>query len=216
MKLFWVNLIKSQNIIIVQLLLLVIITQSCATHHQQFGKNTTSNFTKIEPDSTAVEHSFFLIGDAGNADEQNSQTTLSILNNDLRAANSNSTLLFLGDNIYPKGMPSDKSNASYTDAEIKITNQLKATTNFKGKTIFIPGNHDWYSGIKGLEAQAKFVTDYLNDKKSFLPRKNCAIEDVKISKNIVLITIDSEWILEDWDKHPTINDDCEIKTKEDF
>ncbi|GEC77655.1 metallophosphoesterase [Flavobacterium aquatile] len=216
MKMFWVNSIKLKNIIYVQLLVVVVLSQSCATHNQQFGKNNSSQFTKNEIDTSSIEHSFYLIGDAGNADEQNTQSTLSILNNDLQSANTNTTLLFLGDNIYPKGMPAKKSDSNYADAEIKISNQLKATTNFKGKTIFIPGNHDWYNGLDGLEAQSKFVTTYLNDKKAFLPRKNCAIEDVKISKNIVLITIDSEWFLEDWNKHPRINDDCDIKTKEDF
>ena len=30
---------------------------------------------------------------------------------------------------------------------------------FKGNTIFIPGNHDWYSnGLKGLKRQEKYVT----------------------------------------------------------
>ena len=216
MKMFWVNSTKLKNIIYFQLLVIVVLAESCATHHQQFGKNNSPKFTKIEFDTTSLEHSFYLIGDAGNANEQNAQSTLSIVNNGLKAANPNSTLLFLGDNIYPKGMPSKKSDPSYSDAEIKITNQLKTTNNFKGKTIFIPGNHDWYNGLEGLEAQSKFVTTYLNDKKAFLPRKNCAIEDVKISKNIVLITINSEWFLQDWNKHPRINDDCDIKTKEDF
>ena len=101
-------------------------------------------------------------------------------------------------------------------AEKKLTNQLKLSKDFKGKTIFIPGNHDWYSGIKGLERQAKFVTEYLNDKKVFLPRKSCGIDDLKINEKFVLITIDSQWFLEDWDKIPTINDDCTIKTREAF
>lgn len=33
---------------------------------------------------------------------------------------------------------------------------------------------------------------------------------------MTLITIDSQWFLEDWDKIPTINDNCDIKTREDF
>ncbi|HEX9601132.1 MAG TPA: phosphoesterase, partial [Mariniflexile sp.] len=33
---------------------------------------------------------------------------------------------------------------------------------------------------------------------------------------VVLIIIDSEWYLADWDKYPTINDDCDIKTRTKF
>ncbi len=41
---------------------------------------------------------------------------------------------------------------------------------FPGKTIFIPGNHDWYSGLKGLKKQEKLVEKALG-KNTFLPEK---------------------------------------------
>jgi hypothetical protein len=34
--------------------------------------------------------------------------------------------------------------------------------------------------------------------------------------NLRLITVDSQWFLEDWNKTPTINDDCSIKSREAF
>ena len=95
-------------------------------------------------------------------------------------SNKKSTLLFLGDNIYPKGFPNGKYPEEHALAQNKLTKQLELSKNFKGKTIFIPGNHDWYSGISGLERQAKFITNYLNDKKAFLPQKNCGLEELKI------------------------------------
>lgn len=192
------------------------IFQSCATHHAQFGKNIKNPVTQNAVDSSKIAHTFYLIGDAGNANEQSAQETLGLLENQLEKANKNTTLLFLGDNIYPKGFPNTEHLNERIIAENKLTIQLKLSKSFKGQTIFIPGNHDWYSGIKGLELQAKFVTEYLNDKKSFLPRKSCAIDDLKINENLTLIAIDSQWFLEDWDKNPTINDDCEIKTREAF
>jgi hypothetical protein len=39
---------------------------------------------------------------------------------------------------------------------------------------------------------------------------------VDINDNVALILIDSEWYLEDWNQHPTINEDCDIKTREQF
>lgn len=214
MKMFWVMLFK-KNIIYFLTSLSFILLQSCATHKPQYGKKSVADTNTIA-DTATIDHSFFLIGDAGNADQPKPQSVLAILKNKVDQANTNSTLLFLGDNIYPKGLPSDKDNPEYPLAATKLVNQLKITDNYKGNTIFIPGNHDWYSGIKGLEAQSKLVTNYLKDKKAFLPRKNCAIEDQKITDNITLITIDSQWFLENWDKSPTINEDCDIKTREAF
>jgi hypothetical protein len=196
--------------------LAALILQSCATHHEQFGKNIKNPVPQNATDSSKIAHTFYLIGDAGNANEKKAQQTLGLLEERLAQSNKNSTLLFLGDNIYPKGLPNTDNQNERIIAESKLTSQLKLSKNFKGKTIFIPGNHDWYSGIKGLERQAKFVTKYLDDKKSFLPRKSCAIDDLEINKNITLVTIDSQWFLEDWDEGTSINDDCTIKTREAF
>lgn len=131
----------------------------------------------------------------------------------MKLASSNSTLLFLGDNIYQKGLPPE-DDPSYASAQNKLKMQLKITNDFKGKTVFIPGNHDWYNGLKGLERQQLMVTDYLGDKKSFLPRKGCGLDILDINDNLTLITIDSEWFIQNWDKHPGINDQCDIKTRD--
>lgn len=216
MKLFldnhFIAKIKTCSLAITVLLL----TYSCATHKAQYGKNVSANETENATDTIKIAHTFYLVGDAGNADEEKAQQTLELLHQKLKKASKKSTLLFLGDNIYPKGFPAHNEGPEKTLAETKLTNQLKLTEGFKGKTIVIPGNHDWYNGIKGLELQAEFVTKYLNDKKAFLPRKSCAIEAVKIDSTTALVTIDSEWFLEDWNNHPTINDNCDIKTREDF
>ncbi|UQD57424.1 metallophosphoesterase [Flavobacterium sp. K5-23] len=194
--------------------LILILLQSCATHHAQYGNKTAQAEPQNELDTLKIAHTFFLIGDAGNTDEGDSRNTLSLLHSKLEIAKKNSTLLFLGDNIYPKGMPGKDTPKEQLIAEKKLTNQLDLSQGFKGKTIFIPGNHDWYNGIKGLERQEKFVTEYLKDKKSFLPKNACAIDDIKINDQVILITIDSQWFLQDWEKTPTINDNCDIKTKE--
>ncbi|MRX37962.1 metallophosphoesterase [Flavobacterium sp. LC2016-23] len=216
MKLFldnhFITKIKNYSLVITSVLIL----HSCATHKAEYGKNVSANENENATDTIKIAHTLFLVGDAGNADEAQAQQTLELLHKKLKKANKKSTLVFLGDNIYPKGFPGDNNAAEKATAETKLKNQLKLTEGFKGKTIFIPGNHDWYSGISGLERQADFVTKYLNDKKAFLPRKGCPIEDVKIDSTSTLITVDSEWYLENWDHHPTINDNCDIKTREDF
>lgn len=194
----------------------LLMLQACATHTAQYGSDTKKSIVTTEPDTSKISHTFFLIGDAGNANEPNSIKTLNLLEEQLVKSDKNATLLFLGDNIYPYGMPSESNTKERKLAETILLNQLALSKNFKGKTIFIPGNHDWYNGIKGHEREEKFVTDYLKDKKSFLPRKTCAIEELEVNKFVSLITVDSQWFLEDWDRIPTINDECDIKTREKF
>lgn len=195
------------------LLFLGLLISSCSTFKPQYGKYAEMTETHIE-NSRKPAFSFFLIGDAGNSDQTESQQTLSLLKSRLDKADSASALIFLGDNIYPKGMPSKKSDQRKA-AERKIQNQIDIQKDFNGSTYFIPGNHDWYSGLKGLNEQEEYITEQLG-KKSFLPRKGCAIDGIKINSEISLITVDSQWYLENWDRQKNINADCSIKTRQDF
>lgn len=184
---------------------------ACATFAPQYkNKNNDVSF----PDKEIV-HSFYLIGDAGNSPLGTSSKGLQAFKTALSKAPKQSTALFLGDNIYPKGMPK-KGDESREFAEHQLNIQTDAVSEFKGQTIFIPGNHDWYSnGVKGLKRQEKYIEDILG-KNTFLPENGCPIEKVNISEDIVLIIVDSEWYLADWNKNPTINDDCDIKTRTKF
>ena len=193
------------------LFVVIISLNACATYNSQY--KATIKQTAF-PDKK-IAHSFYLIGDAGNSPIGSSSEALKAFKSELNKASKNSTAIFLGDNIYPKGLPG-KNNESRAFAEYQLKAQTSAVKDFKGEAIFIPGNHDWYSnGLKGLKRQEKYIEDALG-KNTFLPENGCPIEKVEISDDIVMIIIDSEWYLTNWDKHPTINDDCEIKTRFKF
>ncbi|MBW3517863.1 metallophosphoesterase [Flavobacterium sp. NKUCC04_CG] len=194
---------------------LVLLLNSCATHKKQYGSAVVDPFETVTTDSANIAHTFYLIGDAGNAEESKAKRALALFSMRLSHANKNSTLLFLGDNIYPRGMPAMDA-VDRKLAERKIDEQIALAKDFKGKSVFINGNHDWYNGYDGVVQQANYITEKLSDKKAFLPRKTCGFERLKISDEVVLLVIDSEWFLQDWDKHPKINENCSIKTREDF
>jgi len=211
MKFFWVNRNTSRNIKLYIGLIITACLASCATHHAQYGKEATA----ISPDTlqdTKLIHRFYLVGDAGLATQPQSQQQLGIIKQKLNTGSINSSLLYLGDNIYPLGMP-PKDHKDREAAEASLASQLALADGFTGKTYFIPGNHDWYHGLAGLKEEEKMVKEKLG-KHSFLPDNSCGITDVKINDNITLIAIDSQWFIEDWDNYPTINDDCDIKTRE--
>tara|TARA_R110000868_G_scaffold397477_1_gene670187 strand:- start:2925 stop:6599 length:3675 start_codon:yes stop_codon:yes gene_type:complete len=193
------------------LFFLALIINSCATFKAQY----TDNYKPIEVPDKKVEHTFYLMGDAGNSSEGEMTQALKDFKKELDKATKNSTAIFLGDNIYPKGLPK-KSESGRAFAEHQLNVQTDVAKDFKGRTIFIPGNHDWYSnGLKGLKRQEKYIEDRLG-KNTFLPENGCPIRRVKVSDDVVLIIIDSEWYLTNWDTHPTINDECDIKTRTQF
>ncbi len=197
-----------QTFVVISILLL----SSCATYTTQY---LDENFSNTLPDKE-IEKSFYLVGDAGNAKMNKSTAGLEVLKQVLKEENTTEDyLIYLGDNIYQKGMP-DKGSIQRKLAENRIDAQINAADSFDGEVIFIPGNHDWYSdGIKGLKRQETYIRKKLG-KKSFLPSKGCPIESVEISDNIHLLILDTQWYLANWNKNPTINDDCEIKTRDKF
>lgn len=195
--------------------LISLTTISCSVQQADYGKNV-KNFEKISTIKDSIIHTFYLVGDAGNLDQDEAFHNMNILKDSLSKASENSTLIFLGDNIYPAGMPK-KEDKERGLAEKKMDNQISLSNQFKGKTIFIPGNHDWYNnGIKGLKREEDYVIEKLGDKSAFAPRNGCPIETRKINKKLTLILVDTEWVLANWDKNPGINEKCDIKTREDF
>ncbi|MEL7270349.1 MAG: metallophosphoesterase [Bacteroidota bacterium] len=196
------------------LTVLVLLLSSCATYEAKYAQETTV----LQPEQNKeVEHTFYLIGDAGKSPVGGMNKALKNFKQHLDQADENSTAIFLGDNIYPAGFPSPKKEKEHKLAQNHLDAQLKTLEDFKGQPIFIPGNHDWYSdGPKGVKRQQDYIEEALDSKKVFQPRNGCPIEKINISDNIVVIVLDSEWYLTDWDKYPTMNDDCEIKGRVRF
>ncbi|WP_248722082.1 metallophosphoesterase [Seonamhaeicola sp. ML3] len=199
------------NVKCVFALISIVLLNACATYEPQY-KGDKISVSFLDED---IAHSFYLIGDAGNSPIGTKSNALLAFEKEIKKASKQSTAIFLGDNIYPKGMPKKDSEAR-AFAEHQLNVQTDAVKYFTGEAIFIPGNHDWYSeGLKGLKRQEKYIEDRLG-KNTFLPEDGCPLEKVKISEDIVLLVIDSEWYVTNWDKHPTMNDDCDLKIRTKF
>lgn len=191
--------------------LLVFVLNACATYKQQYkNKYEVSTFLQ----NKTVTHSFYLIGDAGNSPIGSQSQALKALENQLKSASKESTVVFLGDNVYPDGVPK-KTNKGRAFAMHQLKTQTDAVSEFKGNTVFIPGNHDWYSGLEGLKRQQDYIEKALGEN-TFLPKNGCPIKKVNINEAIVMIVIDSHWFITNWNKHPTINNNCDIKTRTQF
>lgn len=182
---------------------------SCAT----FNSSSTETGS-LKPQDKETSMKVYMIGDAGKLENNEASAALKALENEIKNANTLDLLLFLGDNIYPKGILDSDSPEGKT-AELIINSQINIAKKFPGRVIFIPGNHDWYSGISGLKQQEKLVEKALG-KNTFLPENGCPIKKVKINNETILLVVDSQWYVTNWDKHPTVNDNCDIKTRTDF
>ncbi len=153
---------------------------------------TVSSFAQDD----APIYSLFLIGDAGEPIEN---PTLVLLKKELQKVGDKGGVVFLGDNIYPKGMP-PKGHPLRAEAEVAIDGQIDAVRDFTGTKVFIPGNHDWAQGkdygLEWLNIQEDYVEDALDSADVWLPTNGCpGPVEVNLTDQITLIVVDTQWFL---------------------
>lgn len=118
-----------------------------------------------------------------------------------------SKLLILGNAVSKAGFSKEGKAA--------ITSQLEALSAFKGDIVFAHGKNEWANkGFRGVRDLEKFIQK--NSKAKFYPDKGCPIKKNDITDDVVLVTIDSQWYLEDWNNHIYLNEGCDIKNRTQF
>lgn len=159
----------------------------------------------------------YLIGDTGEPGfpEDNN---LDYLRQICDAGTEKDVLIFLGDNLYPNGLP-DKDDPVREKMEQKLTESLDVMKAFKGRAIMIPGNHDWGNGSKDgwhlLTNMQHFVDAYMGQETVFLPRNACpGPVEVELSKEVLLVILDTQYFLHPWDK-PGENESCDAQSTAD-
>jgi len=197
--------------------LVISLLTACASYKTQYSTEE-KGWQNLNLPNKPLQHQTFLIGDAGGHKDGKPVHTLRIIEEKLKQAGENSSVIFLGDNIYPHGLPASE-DPTRAIAESNLKAQLDILKDFQGKVYFIPGNHDWEAsdGVAGVRRQEDFVQAYLNRGDTFIPDNGCSGPEVEnLSKNTVLIAIDSQWYLENWDHEEDINATCEIRTRAAF
>src|SRR5690554_2886407 len=195
-------------------LLAISLVASCATYEPQFKGNWEN---PTYPSHKEVAKTFYLVGDAGYSPMGGMSKGLAAFQNYLKNEKvTGNYTIFLGDNIYPSGMDPE-GHPRRAQSESRLDAQYKAVKDYDGQTIFIPGNHEWYNnGVVGVARLENYVESLFPNQNAFKPSNGCAIESITVSEDIQLIIIDTQWMLEDWNKNPTINKNCDIKTREKF
>lgn len=175
------------------------------------------SFAKSMAQEDSVVYRVILIGDAGElTNEKNNVVDAVKKKFDLN--NNKTTIIYLGDNIYPKGMP-DEESKDYNNSKNIITYQASLGLQSSAKVIFIPGNHDWDQGRpdgwERVQREQRFIDSLNRSNIQFLPKDGCpGPEEISLNDQLVLIVMDSQWWLHPYSK-PGISSDCDCKTKDE-
>lgn len=153
---------------------------ACASFNPQYSEQPII-YTAT---SKRPAHTFYI----ADGFDKNDGEYLNLLKSQLKTANEESTLIFAGDNI-----SEDEDNLE-KDKNI-VDRQLVMIQDFKGKTIFIPGNNEW----KSYNTQKIERVEEYSDKKNientkFYPKNVYPIEHKVINDDLDLITINSKMV----------------------
>lgn len=195
---------------------------SCADYNKHISK-TYENWEATTLPNQPLSHRFYLIGDSGGSEKGKSLPSIDLLKKrlELEEKEKNVSVIYLGDNLYSNGLPPGVNESTRAERELdeyKLKVQLDPVKDFKGNVFFVAGNHDWYGyGLKGVQAQKEFIEAYLDREEVLMPEPGCGDPfEVKVEDDLILILLDSQWWLENWNREPEMNDGCDLKNRSAF
>jgi hypothetical protein len=169
---------------------------SCS-HTTPYYQSEELKPTRLSIPNENIETRILLIGDSGEP-RMEGEPVLFTLEKWASQIPYKTMVFFLGDNIYPEGLP-DSSDPWRPEGVRRILAQLDALKNSGARGVFIPGNHDWAKGKpygqKYLKNQEELVIQYLADKNSFLPKNGCPGPEVVDLDAVRVIILDTQWWL---------------------
>lgn len=169
-------------------------------------------------ETDSVSQRIFLIGDAGEL-KNSSHPVVDWLKKNVDWNDERNMAIYLGDNIYPLGMPTE-GEPSYAEAKKIIDYQISLVKGKKAKAYFVPGNHDWKNGKLGGWQQILNQFNYINGQElpnvQAWPIDGCpGPVEVEVSDKVVVVLIDSQWFLYVHEK-PGPGSNCTAKTIDEF
>ena len=150
----------------------------------------------VDEDSVALN--LVLIGDAG-LPAPGGEPVMEALKEELSWDPERTFVVFLGDNIYPHGLP-DSASAERKEAERILDGQMEPLLETGTRGIFVPGNHDWDAGSpqgwQYIIRQNRYIDERGRGRVLLVPEYGCPGPVVlDFGDYLRLIAIDSQWWL---------------------
>jgi hypothetical protein len=195
----------------------ILFMTGCSLSSTYINKEYKNPFIEASTDEEIAER-ILLIGDAGQQSADVREPVLEALELQASRIPERTTVLFLGDNIYPYGLD-EPDHKLRSISERRLMEQIKVVENSGAEGIFIPGNHDWDKGQKGgwnkIITQQEFIRDRGNERVRMLPVAGCPGPEVIDYGRVRLIIIDTQWWLHKHEKPNRQNSNCKYATEDE-
>ena len=157
----------------------------------------------------------FLVGDAGAI----SQGVSNALERAVRGTTSRPALIYLGDNIYPVGLPAFVDTPEWRLARARLMKQIDPFRALTSHIFFTPGNHDWENhsteGWNAIKRETALIEATLGAG-HLAPANGCpGPTRIQLFPDLQLIALDSSWWLHEHAKPARSEDGCELFSEND-
>lgn len=195
---------------IVRIISLVIFI--CSSSHAQGPVANGGTPAGRGPDP--VIQRLYLVGDAGELQDGH-HPVCDWLKQHVNWDDSNNVLVYLGDNIYPHGMPPEGASGA-SEARKILDYQISVVAGKKSRAFFVPGNHDWKQGKVGgweqLKNEEAYIQSLAMPNVELLPSGGCpGPVAVPLGDKVILVCMDSQWWLQDDKDRPGEQSACDTK-----
>lgn len=171
------------------------------------------------PGRDAIETRLVLIGDAGNPDPAG-EPVLQALSRDLEGLADRAVVVFLGDNVYPDGLP-DSASGDRQEGERRLNALVDAVRRSGARGILLPGNHDWERGGDGgwasVRREERYIAERGGGRVRMLPGGGCPGPSVaQAGRRLTVIALDTQWWFHNGDKPRDPTSTCPADTPEEL
>lgn len=157
-----------------------------------------------------ISHNFYITANTGSSENNDVLQAITLASKQ----DDNASLLLLGNITGQKEYPQEK-DLRENAKNFLSKDLLDPIKEFNGKIIITPGKNEWNKDApQSIDDLESFLQD--NSNTEFWPDDGCPIESEAINDLIELVSVDSQWFLEDWDSHSQVNSKCDYKTREEF
>lgn len=160
----------------------------------------------------SVAATVFLMGDGGEATSDH--PAIRALRAAVRRSPDPTTVIFLGDNLYPRGLVA-AGEPERAVGEARLVAQASVVSETDARALFVPGNHDWDNGHQdGLAAIARQGTFLRRiDRVRMVPADGCPGPTVlDVGERGRIIALDTQWWLHPWER-PEEGSACDAGTE---
>ncbi len=177
-------------------LLLVSLTAKCS-HRSAYFRDVRA--PRVDTDAPGeLAYRLLLIGDGGMATAESE--VMAALASRAREAPSITSVLYLGDNIYPAGMP-PPDHPLRAQSEARLLAQVDPLKSLDVELLFLPGNHDWDETRPGGRAavlrQEQFLLEMGVEQARVSPVGASPGPECLDRPGLRLITLDTQWWLQE-------------------